>query len=73
MQPREGMGVEDFAYFVEAGQNVRGVYFVVGGTPENEVGKAPFHHSPLFKIEPEPSIKSGVEAMVAGAMALMPR
>ena len=71
--PREGMGAEDFAYFVEAEHDVKGVYFSVGGTPKDEVDSAPSHHSPLFKIEPEPSIKSGVEAMVVGAMELMPQ
>lgn len=70
--PRKGMGAEDFAYFVQPATSVKGVYFDVGGTPENEVDKAPSHHSPLFKIEPEPSIKSGVEATVAAAIALMP-
>jgi hippurate hydrolase len=70
-KPREGMGAEDFAYFVEPDRKVKGVYFIVGGTPENEVDDAPSHHSPLFKIEPEPSIKSGVEAMVVGAMTLL--
>ena len=70
---REGMGAEDFAYFVEEEHAVKGVYFSVGGTPPDEVNSAPSHHSPLFKIEPEPSIKSGVEAMVVGAMALMHR
>lgn len=70
-KPREGMGAEDFAYFVEPELNVKGVYFVVGGTPEAEIETAPSHHSPFFKVEPEPSIKVGVEAMVVGAMALM--
>lgn len=70
---RDGMGAEDFAYFVETEHDVKGVYFSVGGTPPDEVDTAPSHHSPLFKIEPEPSIKSGVEAMVVGTMALMPR
>jgi hypothetical protein len=31
------------------------------------------NHSPLFKIAPEPAIKSGVEAMVVGAMTLLAR
>jgi hippurate hydrolase len=70
-KPREGMGAEDFAYFVEPALNVKGVYFIVGGTPEDEVDDAPSHHSPFFKVEPEPSIKTGVEAMVVGAMTLM--
>jgi amidohydrolase len=70
--PREGMGAEDFAYFVQPETGVKGVYFAVGGTPEDEIGSQASHHSPFFKIEPEPSIKAGVEAMVVGAMTLMP-
>ena len=70
--PREGMGAEDFAYFVQPELGVKGVYFSIGGTPEDEVDKAPSHHSPFFKVEPEPSIKSGVEATVIAAMELLP-
>ena len=71
--PREGMGAEDFAYFIAPETGVRGVYFRVGGTAVEEMDDAPSHHSPLFRIEPDPSIKSGVEALVIGAMTLMPR
>jgi len=70
--PRDGMTGEDFAYFVQPDKGVKGVYFSVGGTAEAEVKDAPSHHSPFFKIEPEPSIKSGVEATVIAAMELMP-
>ncbi len=69
-KPREGMGAEDFAYFVTPESGVKGVYFNVGGTLESNVATAPSHHSPFFKIEPEPSIKQGTEAMVLSAMAL---
>lgn len=72
-QPRQGMGAEDFAYFVTPEHGVKGVYFRVGGTPENEVAEAPSHHSPFFKVKPEPSIKLGTEAMVVAAMDLMPK
>lgn len=72
-QPRAGMGAEDFAYFVTPESGVKGVYFAVGGTPEKEVDGAPSHHSPFFKIEPEPSIKNATEAMVVSAMALFER
>jgi hippurate hydrolase len=72
-KPPEGMGAEDFAYFVEDGLGVKGFYFSVGGTPEAELGTEPSHHSPFFKIEPEPSIKAGVEASVISAMTLMPK
>lgn len=68
--PREGMGAEDFAYFVAPELGVKGVYFAVGGTPENELGSQPSHHSPFFKVEPGPSIKSGIEATVVSAMTL---
>jgi amidohydrolase len=70
-QPRDGMGAEDFAYFVTPESGVKGVYFNVGGTPEADVASAPSHHSPFFKIAPEPSVKLGTEAMVVGAMALL--
>lgn len=69
-KPREGMGAEDFAYFVTPETGVKGVYFNVGGTPPKKVASAPSHHSPFFKIEPEPAITMGVEAMVVSAMAL---
>jgi len=69
-EPREGMGAEDFAYFVQPDTGVKGVYFSVGGTPEDELGSQPSHHSPFFKVEPGPSIRSGVEATVVAAMAL---
>ena len=69
-QPRQGMGAEDFAYFVDPKHDVKGVYFAVGGTRPEDVATAASHHSPFFKIEPEPSIKLGTEAMVLGAVAL---
>jgi hippurate hydrolase len=52
---------------------VKAVFFFVGGTPDNELATAAGHHSPLFKIAPEPSITTGIEAIVVGAMSLMPR
>lgn len=68
---RQGMGAEDFAYFVAPEHGVKGVYFSVGGTPDDEVDTAPSHHSPFFKVTPEKSIKNGTEAMVVSAIALM--
>lgn len=70
-QPRDGMGAEDFAYFVTRESGVKGVYFNVGGTPADEAPSAASHHSPFFKITPEPSVKLGTEAMVIGAMTLL--
>ena len=71
--PRTGMGAEDFAYFVTPESGVKGVYFSVGGTPEAELDGAAGHHSPLFKITPEPSVTLGVEASVIAAEGLMPK
>ena len=71
-QPREGMGAEDFSYFIAPETGVRGVYFAVGGTAPAEVDTASSHHSPFFRIEPEPAVTAGVEAMVIAAEALMP-
>ncbi len=71
--PREGMGAEDFAYFVTPESGVRGVYFGVGGTPPEELDNAAGHHSPLFRIVPEPAVTAGVEGMVIAAEALFAR
>ena len=57
---------------------VPSTYFAVGGTPP-EAFKAeaaggppvPSHHSPLFKIDPGPSVTMGVEATVIGLLELM--
>ncbi|WP_246047724.1 hypothetical protein [Hankyongella ginsenosidimutans] len=73
------MGAEDFAYLSAPETGVKGVYFQIGGTsPEDfareKAGGAPVpsHHSPLFKIAPEPTIKTGVAAMVLAVYDLMP-
>ena len=73
-----GMGAEDFSYFVEPKHGVKGYYFAVGGTPKAafEAAKAggppvPSHHSPLFKIDPEPSIRLGTEAMTVAVLDLL--
>ena len=71
--PPSGMGAEDFAYFVTPETGVRGVYFSVGGTPPDQVATAPGHHSPLFRISPEPAVTAGTEAMVVAAEALLRR
>lgn len=79
-RPREGMGAEDFAYFVEPNTDVPGVYFSVGGTPQadfdrEEAGGAqvPSHHSPFFKVAPRESVTLGTEAMTAAALELLAR
>lgn len=73
----KGMGAEDYPFFT-TDPYIPSVYFAIGGTPEEdfkaaEAGGAPIpsHHSPLFKITPEPAIRSGVEATVHALMELM--
>ena len=75
---QESMGAEDFTYFVQPEHGVRGFYFQVGGTPQAafDAAKAggppvPSHHSPLFKIDPEPAIRLGTEAMTVAVLDLL--
>jgi len=75
----KGMGAEDFPFFT-TDPPVRSVYFTVGGTlPADIAAEAaggppvPSHHSPLFKIDPEPAVTRGVEATVLALLELMPR
>ncbi|MEP7706113.1 amidohydrolase [Paraglaciecola sp. 25GB23A] len=71
IEPNEkGMGAEDFGFFT-TDPYIPSVYFNVGGTPRADferaaAGGAPVgsHHSPQFKISPEPSVTAGVEATV---------
>jgi len=67
------MGAEDFQYLVDVAPPIPSVYFVVGGTPQADLdaGNWAGHHSPLFKIDPERSIKAGVEAMSVAALDLL--
>ena len=75
---REGMGAEDFAYFVRTKESVPGAYLQVGGTAQADLDAAraggppvPSHPSPIFRIEPEPSVKKGVAAMTLAVMDLL--
>ena len=77
-KPSKGMGAEDFPFFT-TDPHIRSVYFSVGGTPKEDFARAkaggkpvPSHHSPLFKIVPEPSVTRGVEATVFALLDLMP-
>ena len=76
--PRSGMGAEDFAYFVQPEHGVPGFYFSVGGTPQSAFDAAKAggplvsgHHSPFFKIDPEPSVRLGTEAMTVAVLDLL--
>ncbi|MEO1174191.1 MAG: hypothetical protein AAFX94_19400, partial [Myxococcota bacterium] len=74
---RGGMGGEDFPFFV-IDPPIPSVYFRVGGTPAEAFAAAknggppvPSHHSPMFKIDPEPSVRAGVTATVVALLELM--
>ena len=74
---REGMGAEDFPFFT-IDPDISSVYWVIGGTPQADfdreaAGGEPVrtHHSPLFKITPEPAVASGVEATVVALRELL--
>ncbi|WP_439108057.1 amidohydrolase [Congregibacter sp.] len=74
---RKSMGSEDFPFFTTE-PYIPSTYFAVGGTPPEAFSAAaaggepvPSHHSPLFKITPEPAVTLGVEATVVGLMELM--
>lgn len=76
---QQGMGAEDFSYFVAEDMGVPGYYFAVGGTPqeafdaaENGGPAVPSHHSPLFKVTPRPSVTLGTRAMIAAVLDLAP-
>lgn len=77
-RPNKGMGAEDYPFFT-TDPYIPSVYFAIGGTPESDFIAAenggppvPSHHSPLFKVLPEPSITNGVEATVLALLELMP-
>lgn len=75
--PTKGMGAEDFPFFT-VDPDITSVYWAIGGTPQEDFDReaaggepVPSHHSPLFKILPEPSITAGVESTVVALLALM--
>ena len=76
-EERLGMGAEDFPFFT-VDPEIPSVYFAVGGTPAADFEReaaggepVPSHHSPLFKITPEPSVELGVEASVVALLDLL--
>jgi hippurate hydrolase len=75
--PTKGMGAEDFPFFTVKPE-ITSVYWAIGGTPQAafDVEAAggdpvPSHHSPLFKISPEPAVTAGVESTIVALMELM--
>lgn len=76
-EPPKGMGAEDFPIFT-LDPEIPSVYWGIGGTPQEDLGAekaggppVPSHHSPLFKIAPEPSVRAGVESTVVALLNLM--
>ncbi len=61
------MVAEDFVHFTREPE-IPGFYWVIGGGGPAYAGQ----HSPLFRIEPKPSITTGVESTVLALMELMP-
>ncbi len=75
--PPEGMGAEDFPLFT-VDPDIPSVYWGIGGTPQEDLDAeeaggpmVPSHHSPLFRIAPEPSVRAGVESTVVALLELM--
>lgn len=75
--PTTGMGAEDFPMFT-TDPAIPSVYWAIGGTPKRDFDSemaggqpVPGHHSPLFKISPEPAVRSGVESTVVALMTLL--
>jgi hippurate hydrolase len=76
-EPPEGMGAEDFPLFT-VNPDITSVYWGIGGTPQEDLDAeeaggpmVASHHSPLFKIAPEPSVRAGVESTVVALLELM--
>ena len=76
VSPPEGMGGEDFPYFTQD-PTIPTVYWAVGGTAQADLDAeaaggepVPSHHSPLFRIEPEPAVRTGVESTVVALLEL---
>jgi hippurate hydrolase len=74
---RQGMGAEDFPYFT-TDPYIASTYFAVGGTPQADFDteaaggpSVPSHHSPLFKVKGEESVRLGVEATVIALQDLL--
>lgn len=75
--PPKGMLGEDFSRF-GLDPAVPSVYWDIGGTLQENFDReaaggapVPSHHSPLFKIASEPSVRAGVESTVVALLELM--
>ena len=75
--PTKGMGAEDFPFFT-VDPDIPTVYWKIGGTPRAAIEAqaaggppVPGHHSPFFRIAPEPAVRAGVESTVVAMLELM--
>lgn len=75
--PTKNMGAEDFPFF-SSDPDIPSVYWAIGGTPKKDFEWAaaggppiPSHHSPLFKISPEPAVSRGIESTVVALLTLL--
>ena len=75
--PEQSMVAEDFPFFT-IDPDIATVYWNVGGTPQADFDRAaaggapiPSHHSPLFKVSPEPSVRAAVESTVVALLELL--
>ena len=73
------MGGEDFSQFARTAENIPALIFWTGSVDPVAMkaakeGKGPLppaNHSPFYAPIPEPTLKTGVHAMTAGALELM--
>ena len=77
VQPATGMGAEDYPNLI-AGTDITSVYWSIGGTPQAYLDAAkaggprsPGHHSPFFWIDPESSVRVGVESTVVALLTVL--
>lgn len=72
------MGGEDFAYFGRTDPKIPSFIFWIGGADPRAFERAragkgptpPSNHSPFFAPVPEPTLKTGVEALTVAALSL---
>ena len=70
---REGMGGEDFAFYGAPEHGVKAVFFFVGGTPRGRARDGRRASLAAVQDLARAPITTGIEAMVVGAMTLMPK
>ena len=78
LSTEDGLGAEDFAYFLATDHDVRGLYLYVGATSEKDMASAAAgkfkiapHHSPRFRIDPKPTVTTGATAIIIAVMELL--